>query len=311
MNVRPTIIAALQAAGLSLAGFLIPVLGQIAVLFVPVPLITATVLHGRRAGVSAMVIAAALVAVIVSLHAAVVLFVLALGCMALAIAGGMLRNLRHETIVLLGGLVPLVLLVIVLAPVFMEAGKPPVAVAEEYLRTSLAESRELYTKMGLTEIVQSLDSFGENVIFYAARLIPGIIITTTLMQALFCYGIARAIVLRRRPDLPLAARPPLALWHLPDQWVWGLIITLLLVALPDPAARFTGLNLLCLCLLAYTVQGTALVDHFLRKVRIPTLMRSVLHAIILTLPSVVAVIALGVVDIWADFRKVRTPLVKS
>lgn len=311
MNFRPILIAALQAVGLSLAGFLIPVLGQIAVLFVPVPLITVTVLHGRRAGVSATIIAAALVALIVSLNTAVVLFVLALGCMALAIAGGMMRNLRHETIVLLGGLVPLVLLVIVLAPVFIQSSKPPVAVAEEYLRQSLSESRELYTTMGLTEVVQTLDSLGENVIFYAARLIPGIIVTTTLMQALFCYSIARVIVLRRRPELPLAARPPFALWHLPDQWVWGLIATLVLVALPDPSARFTGLNLLCLCLLAYTAQGTALVDHFLRKVRVPALMRSVLHALILTLPSVVAVIAFGVVDIWADFRKIRMPAVKS
>src|SRR5574340_959542 len=86
MNIRPIIIAALQAVGLSIAGFLVPVLGQIAVLFVPVPLITVTVLHGRRAGVSATIIAAALVALIVSLHAAVILFVLALGCMALAMA---------------------------------------------------------------------------------------------------------------------------------------------------------------------------------------------------------------------------------
>jgi hypothetical protein len=41
------------------------------------------------------------------------------------------------------------------------------------------------------------------------------------------------------------------------------------------------------------------------------LVRGVVHTLILALPSIVFVIAAGIVDIWADFRKVRGPVLKT
>ena len=52
----------------------------------------------------------------------------------------------------------------------------------------------------------------------------------------------------------------------------------------------------------------AIVDHYLRKARIQPFMRGMIHTLILALPSIVFVIALGMVDIWADFRKLRGPM---
>lgn len=307
MEFRPIIIASLRSLSLAVAGFLVPVAGQIAMLFMPVPLITVAVLHGRRSGILAALLTASAAALLGNFHAAVILLVLSLVLLALAIGDGMLRNLRHETTVLLGALVPIALLLLLFLPVLLKSGKDPFAAAEQFLRASIAETREIYVRAGLTDIVHTLDSLGDGMIHYAARLLPGILIATTLLQSLWCYGVARSIVLRKRPDLPLAARPPLAFWHLPDPWVWGLIATLALVAAAprDSGPWFLGVNLSILWLLAYTAQGTALTDFLLRKLRIPVLMRSLLLALILTLPSVVIVIALGVVDIWADFRKVR------
>jgi len=312
MQFRPILIAALQAAGLTAAGFMLPVLGQIAMLFAPVPLIIVAVLHGRLVGFLAALLATAVISGLGAFQTAVILLMLGLVLLALAMAEGILRNLRHESSVILGGIIPLLLALVLLAPVFLKAGKHPHAIVEEYLRRSLGETRELYTTMGLTDLVQTLDSVSDHIIYYASRLFPGIITTTTLLQALFCYSISRSIVIRRRPDLPLAARPPLSLWHLPDQWVWGLIVTLavFVIAPRDSDAWFIGLNISFFWILAYVAQGAAVVDFLLRKVRIPTLWRSIILAMILTVPpTAVAVVALGVVDIWADFRKVRTPQV--
>lgn len=310
MQLRPVIIAALQAAGLAIAGFLVPVLGQMAMLFTPAPLIVLTVLHGRKSGIIATALAAVIVSGLGSLQLSVALLFLGLGMMALALAEGMIRNLRHEATVILGAFVPILLLLVLITPAFLKAGKPPVEIAEAYLHQSMQETRQLYTGMGLTDLAQTLDLVNDKIIYYAARLFPGIIAVTALLQSLVCYGVARSIILRRRPDLPLASQPLLALWHLPDHWVWGLIVTLVLVALPVPGARFAGLNLVFLYLLAYTAQGVAVLDFFLRKFRIPVLWRSALLSVILTLPTAVAVVAFGVVDIWADFRKVRVPAAK-
>jgi uncharacterized protein YybS (DUF2232 family) len=47
-------------------------------------------------------------------------------------------------------------------------------------------------------------------------------------------------------------------------------------------------------------------ESWLRKAKIAVLWRSFILTIIMTLPPfMAAIIALGVVDIWADFRKVR------
>lgn len=307
MTIRPILTAALQAAGLYIIGSIVPLLGQFAVLFAPVPLITATVLHGRAAGAAATGLAAAFVALVGSWQVAVVLFLLGFGLMALGLAEGMLRNLRSETIVLIGSVLPLAALAFLLAPFLLQSGKDPVVLVETYLRTAITDVQKLYTDAGATEVAQVIATLSDTLVHYLVRLLPGIVLTTTVMQAAGCYGLARTLVLRRRPDLPIAGRPALPLWHAPDTWVWPLIAILALIAVASRGTTlwFIGLNLSFLFLFIYTVQGVAVLEFYFRKARIPVIVRSVMHAVLLALPTVVAVIAIGVVDIWADFRKVR------
>ncbi|MDA8099070.1 MAG: DUF2232 domain-containing protein [Nitrospiraceae bacterium] len=311
MPFRPVIIAALQSAGLCALGlFPIPIISQIALLFSPVPLILVHLREGRRAAVLAIILASLLMAALGGWHVALLVFFLSLGTMALAIAESMARGHRPEQAVILGGALPVFLIGSLLALLFLKAGKDPLSAAEAFLRNSLTEAKETYAKIGLGDVAQALSFVSDSVIHYFVRLIPGIILATSLIQSAACYGMARSLIIRRTPGSPLAQATPLALWQAPDQWVWGLIVTLILVAWGtiDPAqttAFFVGLNLVLLYLLVYLAQGVALVEYLLRKVRVPAVWRGFLHTIILALPSIVAVIALGVVDIWADFRKVR------
>ena len=138
------------------------------------------------------------------------------------------------------------------------------------------------------------------------RLIPGMAIATSVTQAACCYGVARAVIARRPGPTP-AVSPPFSLWHAPDAWVWGLIAALALVIFPNESSRLTGWNLAVLFAVVYLAQGTAIVEHYLRRARIRAFVRGLIIALILALPSVVFVIALGVVDILADVRKVRGP----
>jgi uncharacterized protein YybS (DUF2232 family) len=313
MPFRPVIIAALQAAGLYIVGGIVPILGQFAILFVPVPLITVTVLQGRPAGALSVALAAALAALIGSWQFAVFLFLIGFGLMALGLSEGMLRNLRAETAVIMGSLLPLAAIVVLFAPVLLQSGKDPVTLVETYLRSTIADVRKIYTDAGVAEVAQMLDTFSDTIVFYLVRFLPGIVLTTTVMQAAGCYGVARALVLRRRPDLPLASRPSLPAWHAPDQWVWPLIGILGLIAVSprNSPAWFAGLNLSFVFLFVYAAQGVAVLEFYFRRMRIPLLLRALMHAVILALPSVVAVIAVGVVDIWADFRKVRAVRTRS
>jgi uncharacterized protein YybS (DUF2232 family) len=310
MPYRAVIIAGLQAGGLFIAGLLnVPFLSQIIILFVPVPLVAASLLHGRKAAAAAACIAAALIAVLGGSQVAALLLFLSLVLMALGLAEGMARRLRPEYAILLGGLLPLIPLALFLSPLLVKTGKNPFLLAEEYLRQNLAEVQQLYDRMGLAEVSQSVAAVSDTVVFYLVRLMPGLLLATSLLQAATCYGMSRVLVLRRSPASPLAAGPSLAAWHAPDTWVWGLIAALgLVAALPrDSVAWFAGLNLGILYLLVYIAQGVAIVEFYQRKAKVPALWRSFLHAFLLALPTVVLIIAFGIVDIWGDFRKVRTP----
>ena len=48
-------------------------------------------------------------------------------------------------------------------------------------------------------------------------------------------------------------------------------------------------------------------EHYLLKAHIKPLVRGLIMALVMAMPSIVFVIALGVVDVWADIRKVRGP----
>ncbi|MHB8846231.1 MAG: DUF2232 domain-containing protein, partial [Nitrospirota bacterium] len=240
MQFRSIAIAALQSAGLTIAGFAIPILGQMAILFAPVPPVLVAVRQGRRAGLAALGIAGAIVSVVVSGKMVFVFFFLSFGLMAAGLSEGLNRRFRPELAILAGGLLPLAALVAVLVPVLIKAGKNPVVLADEYFRTTIIEAQQLYTQLGLTEVAQMLASVPEQLLHYLVRLSPGIIVTTSLLQAAFCYGVARTILLRKDPSLPIPSQPTLATWHAPDSWVWGLIVSLGLAALTKGAPYFLG-----------------------------------------------------------------------
>jgi len=304
MNYRSTILATAQTSGLVIAGFLVPVLGQALVLFTPVPLIVVYARNGRAEGLSALISSAAIIAVLLGWYIAAIFF-LGFGLMAFGTAEGMLRRLRPEVIAIIGGLLPIAAAAIVLAYYLARTGKNPLTILEKHLRDSIAEAAKLYSGLGLTEMASAVTSVSDTIVHYLVRLVPGITVATSLIQAACCLGLARTIILRRPGAYPAPSQSSFAAWHAPDAWVWGLIVALALIMVPREAARLTGLNCAIVFAVVYLVQGVAIVEHVLRKSRIQAVARSLIHALILALPTIVFVIALGVVDIWADFRKVR------
>ncbi len=298
----------MQAAALYLAGLIIPAPGLIAAVFSPVPLILAYVRGNSREGLVSIALACLLVSVIAGWQGAI-LFFLTFGLMAIGIGEAMQRGSKPEGAALLGGLLPIAAIGLALAAYFADLSKSPVATIEEYLRNSLVEAAKLYTGLGLTEAATMITAVSDKFIYYLVRLLPGIVIATSVVQAACCYGLARIVLARKQAPAP--DQPTLAQWHAPDVWVWGLIAALTCAVIPDETAHIISWNAAILFGVLYTAQGIAIVEHYFRKAGIHAVVRSLLHALILALPIIVCVTALGVVDIWADFRKVRGPIVEK
>jgi len=304
MNYRATFIAAIQSVGLFAAAFIIPVIGQLLALLTPVPLILVSLRRGRIEGLIALGTSAALIAVLGGWQAAAI-FLFTFGLMAVGIAEGVRKQMKPEQISLLGGLLPIVVIGTLAAFYFARAGKSPIAAIEGYLRTSIAEAASLYTKMGLKDMATMVTSVTDSFIHYLVMLIPAITIATSVIQAATCYSISRAVILKKDASSPLAGQPALALWHAPDAWVWGLIVALAILVVPNETSRLIGWNLAIIFAVVYLAQGTAIVEFYLKKLRIRPFMRGLILALVLAMPSIAFAIALGIVDIWADFRKVR------
>jgi uncharacterized protein YybS (DUF2232 family) len=303
MNYRSVFLASIQTVGLYAAGFIHP-LGQMLALFTPVPLILSYVRDGRNEGLAALGAASLLVLALGGWQAAAILL-FSFGLMALGIAEGMRRRMKHEQIALFGGLLPIAVLGAIVLFYSIRVGKSPFGAVEEYLRESLTAAAAAYAKMGFADMAAMVTSVPDTFLYYLARLMPGITIATSVMQAACCYGASRAL-LARKPETATGG-PPFSSWHVPDTWVWGLIAALALIVIPQETARLAGWNLAILFGLAYLAQGAAIVEHFLRKASLKPFFRGLLIALILALPSIVFVIALGIVDVWADVRKVRGP----
>jgi uncharacterized protein YybS (DUF2232 family) len=306
MKFRPVLFAVIQTVGLFVAGFVIPVLGQLAALFTPVPLILVYV-DDRRKGVISLIVSSTIIGILGGWHVAAV-FILSFGLMALGVSEGIQRRWRPESAALLGALLPLAVLAIVGGYYFYRIGKNPLGAIEEFLKSNLTEAGKVYTQLGFTDLANAIASISDSFLYNIVRLIPGILIATTVFQAASCYGLSLYIMIRKLKAPQVTDSISFAAWHAPDVWVWGLIAGLSLIMVPGEAAWFTGWNLAVIFAVVYLTQGVAIVDYYLKKARVQPFIRGLLHTIILALPSVVFVIALGVVDIWADFRKVRGPV---
>lgn len=100
--------------------------------------------------------------------------------------------------------------------------------------------------------------------------------------------------------------PAFSRWSVSELLVWPLIAAGFAVALGDGLIRIIGLNLLVVFLPVYFLQGLAVVSFFFQKKQVSPMLRALGYALIAVLnPMPLIVTAIGVFDMWADFRKPR------
>jgi len=308
MNYRSTLVAVVQTLALFVSGFFLPIVGWI---FTPIPLVLVMVRTSRTEGLTALGISTLIIIFLGGWHIAF-FFLLVFGIIAVCIAESLMRLWKPEFAVLMGGLIPVVIAAAVMAYYFSHIGKDPVAVVESFFQMQRSEAAKLYGGLGLSEMSATISSVPDSSIHFFVLLLPCIVTLTLASVAACCYSLSRSLIVRRPGAGPKLKPLLLASWYAPDSWVWGLIVALTLFLVPTEMARFTGWNLVIIFAALYLVQGIALADYFLRfKIHLNAVIRAIVHIIILILPPLTAgAIVFGIMDIWADFRKVRGPILK-
>lgn len=297
--------ASAQIIALYLAAFVIPVVGQIIALFTPLPSILLTAREGISKGVLALGSAALVIALAAGWQLSV-FFILTFGLMALGISFGMQKKMQPEYCSLLGGLLPALILGSAIALSLAASGRNSITVLEQFFQEHIREAASFYAKIGLQETAASVQALSDRFVYYAVRVLPGIVMAASIVQAALCYGIALAL-LAKKPGMYLLPNHTLDRWHAPDSWVWGLIVALGLLVFPDNTLHLIGWNLTILHATVYLIQGIAIVEFGLKKMQLRIIPRMLIQGFIVVLPSIVFVIGIGLIDIWSDFRKLRKP----
>jgi len=106
--------------------------------------------------------------------------------------------------------------------------------------------------------------------------------------------------------------PDFSLWALPEKLIWLVIISALCIMVPWQPLPKIGINGILLLAVIYCFQGMSVTVFFMQKWRVPLLLRSFIYVMIIFQSfGTLALLFLGVADIWLDFRKLRQPSAPS
>ncbi|MBI2370915.1 MAG: DUF2232 domain-containing protein [Deltaproteobacteria bacterium] len=291
---------------LFLAGVRLPLAGVMLALFTPLPALAFSLRYGRLAG-ALLLAAVALALAMLSTPRLAMIFVVEFACLTLAMAEVLRRQARIEWAILVPLVVALGGAAALVSGYAWSIGTNPMTVVTRQLQDVVQRAAGLYQALGIP--VEESESMAAVIQAMAALFI-------TAFPALLAFGTAVAIwmnILLLRRTLPeeagaLAHLQGLARWRTPDPLIWAAIAAGVLLVLKRSPFFEIGLNGLLLVLSAYFFQGMAIVSYFFQATRVPPLLRGMGYSLIAVQQLLlVLVVAVGMFDLWVDFRRLVRP----
>ena len=139
---------------------------------------------------------------------------------------------------------------------------------------------------------------------WVPKIMPGILTCITLLITWFSMVAGNRLLYKKTGTGPW---PEYRFWTLPERLVWAVISSVILVLLPMEPGRTIGMNILLVTGLLYCFQGIAIMLFFFYKWSVPVFLRTVIYVILFFQSfGVVLLAVLGVVDVWADVRRLNS-----
>jgi uncharacterized protein YybS (DUF2232 family) len=174
------------------------------------------------------------------------------------------------------------------------------AVHEQVAR-SVDLALSTYGSLGVPENTLALFQAERDVVIAGfIEILPALVVLTGMAVVL-----VNLLLLQAWTDL--GRHVNLRLWRTPDGLIWALIVSGFAMFLPAPALALPARNLFLIVLACYFCQGLAIVSYYLDRLRLPRGIRIAGYVLIAVQHVVTAmVLALGVFDLWGNFRRLST-----
>jgi len=284
---------------------LIPVVGFFCSLFIPLPTLYYRIKLGRTTSVIIPVLGFIIMVVVISSFSMDVMFFAELLLVGF-ILGELLESrfsidktmLYACGVILIGGIVSLFVYRIT-------SGIDLISILSQYVAQNIELSLVLYQSLGMPEeSLRLIQSSLDNIQYILVSIIPGLTITSTLLVIWINILLSKVVLKGKFPFHPDYEK--LNQWQAPDYLVWALIGCGLLMLFPATVTRMIGLNLILILMTIYFFQGMAIVSFYFEKKQVPRLFRILLYTLIaLQQLALIAVIGIGLFDMWVNFRKIK------
>jgi uncharacterized protein YybS (DUF2232 family) len=297
--------AGFAVAVLFLAGAIVPVVGGMAMLFVPAPLLSYAVGYPgalwRMGG--GLLLAAGLIALGGGPMAAVA-YALTFG-LATAVMGYMLER-RHpfELIVLFttGAVV-----VTGVLTAFAFAGSPAALAQglQENLTAGMIRGEKFYKTLGI-EGALTPDTRAA-IVDTALKLSPALGAISAAFLVLINLGLFWRIS-GKQQRVGYMLFGDLVRWSTPEWLIWVLLVTGFGLFIPAPPVGTIALDCFICVAAVYFCQGLAVMAFYFKLLAMPPLARGLIYFVTVVQPVLAALVcAVGVFDLWIDFRRLKPP----
>lgn len=291
-----TVLLALFAAAIPLGGaLLIPL--------VPQPALAFGLRHGPAKGAGLVVLATAVVTLLGGRELGVGYSFIALMVLLLLFCFGRAWSIERVVTSTAAGM-----LAVLAASAVLLFGS--VSGVHEGVRAALTEhmdaSLDLYESVGFSsESVDLLRERAPQIIDMFLNMMPALAFAALVAAILINFF----FLLRRFPERRsfLAATPDLKEWRSPEFLVWCFILSGFVLFVPGAEAlRTLALNLFLMIAVFYFFQGLSIIAYYFHHKHVPFFLRSLAYVLIVFEQiCTVFVVALGLFDLWGDFRRLK------
>ena len=301
---KDVIVAIAITAFICMATLYLWVLGPFVGLAIPLPILFYRFKLGRSLG---LLILAAVVLIVISVvgwsSIGAVAFLFELGLVGLILPEVFEMNLSVEKTVGITTGAVLAAGAVMLALYSLLSTASPWAVVSDYLEKSVEMAIAMYREIDASEEkIEILTRSLEGILYLMLRIIPAIVIVTTLFVVWSNLLLARSLL--RSKELFCPDFGKLNQWKAPEHLIWVAIASGGLLLFAHPGIKMLGINGLIVIMMIYFFQGIAIVSFYFEKKQFPKVLQAILYGLIaMQQLLLLVVIAVGFFDVWIDFRR--------
>ncbi len=296
-----------------IAASLIPIIGTFFFILTPLPILYYYSKTGRIQGLMVFVVSLSVVSIILTISGSTanIPFLFISGSLGVILSEIIRKNYSVEMTIIFPVMVLMTLWFSFILFQSLSMGKQPWLLVEDYIGRNIQESIQFYAQLDIP--MEQIDLAKNNIIqitHFFTNIFPALILVSASFTVWINILAAREIFQKNRmwyPDFGDLSR-----WKVPESLIWILIANGVMLLIPVEWAGIIGLNLLLICLFVYLLQGLSIIGFLFKTKNVHRLFRIPCYFLIFAQQYIILlVIAVGVIDLWVDFRKFIKPITDS